>query len=255
MSRSCRPYKPPLALATLNAASIPSFIFWPSSLAGPVNGAEIPNRISLSVTPRTSLLTLLSCTSGFEIAVSAACCPWAREGGTCCACAVAAGGAAAIAETSALFAGASFALCRSDGLASCLVCESETRKLARSNSGFAKTTNNATTADSTATRAVWPTHPSNPSSRCAGGSGTGLGHRGVIGRFLSPSSNEGTVDVEVLTCRNCPALGVAGCSRDHLGAYFLSSGSVLSSPKVLMTNPLTRVSSDQIHLSFWLAAS
>jgi len=29
------------------------FIDWPSSLAGPVNGAEIPNRISLSVIPRT----------------------------------------------------------------------------------------------------------------------------------------------------------------------------------------------------------
>src|SRR5438552_14768277 len=28
-------------------------MFWPSSLAGPVNGAEIPNRISLSVIPRT----------------------------------------------------------------------------------------------------------------------------------------------------------------------------------------------------------
>jgi hypothetical protein len=32
---------------------MPSLMFWPSSLAGPLNGAEIPNRISLSVTPRT----------------------------------------------------------------------------------------------------------------------------------------------------------------------------------------------------------
>jgi hypothetical protein len=54
MSRSCRPCTPPLALATLNAASMPSFIFWPSSLAGPVKGAEIPKRISLAVTPRTA---------------------------------------------------------------------------------------------------------------------------------------------------------------------------------------------------------
>ncbi|HEY2414062.1 MAG TPA: hypothetical protein VGI40_17580 [Pirellulaceae bacterium] len=42
-------------------------------LAGPVNGAEIPNRISLSVTPRTVLLTLLSWPDGFEIGESAAC--------------------------------------------------------------------------------------------------------------------------------------------------------------------------------------
>jgi hypothetical protein len=42
---------------------------------GPVNGAEIPKPISLSVTPRTALLTLLSCPSGFEIGESAACCP------------------------------------------------------------------------------------------------------------------------------------------------------------------------------------
>src|ERR1039457_6041811 len=84
MSRSCRPCTPPLALATLNAASMPRFIFWPSSLAAPLNGAEIPNRISLSVTPRTGLLTLLgSCPSGREIG----------EGGACCACALAAGSA------------------------------------------------------------------------------------------------------------------------------------------------------------------
>src|SRR5450756_3239726 len=91
MSRSCRPCTPPLALATLNAASMPSFIFWPSSLAAPLNGAEIPNRISLSVTPRTGLLTLLgSCPSGFEIG----------EGGACCACALADGSATCLLYTS-----------------------------------------------------------------------------------------------------------------------------------------------------------
>src|ERR1039458_1427789 len=84
MSRSCRPSTPPLALATRNATSMPIFIFWPSSLAAPLNGAEIPNRISLSVTPRTGLLTLLgSCPSGREIG----------EGGACCACALADGSA------------------------------------------------------------------------------------------------------------------------------------------------------------------
>src|SRR5215831_3683106 len=31
---------------------MPIFICWPSSLAGPVNGAEMPKRISLSLTPR-----------------------------------------------------------------------------------------------------------------------------------------------------------------------------------------------------------
>jgi hypothetical protein len=43
---------PPLSLIRLNAVSIPTFIWLPSSLAEPVNGAEIPSRISLSVTPR-----------------------------------------------------------------------------------------------------------------------------------------------------------------------------------------------------------
>src|SRR5215471_4188393 len=100
---------------------MPRFIFWPSSLAAPVNGAEIPKRISLLVTPRKALLTLLSCPSGFEIGERAACCPCAGESGACCACAVADGaapGAAAIpaAGTTALFAGASFAVTELDGL-------------------------------------------------------------------------------------------------------------------------------------------
>src|ERR1700722_4338209 len=43
---------PPVSFARLNAVSMPSFIWLPSSLAAPVNGAEMPNRISLSVTPR-----------------------------------------------------------------------------------------------------------------------------------------------------------------------------------------------------------
>src|SRR6516164_2389227 len=79
MSRSCRPCTPPLALATLNAVSTPSFIFWPSSLAAPLNGAEIPNRISFSVTPRTA--TSLAFSSGtasrdcFTDAATDCCCP------------------------------------------------------------------------------------------------------------------------------------------------------------------------------------
>src|ERR1019366_8839127 len=149
VSRSCRRSPPPLALATRNAGSMPIFIFWPSSLAAPLNGAEIPNRISLSVTPRTGLLTLLgSCPSGCEIC----------EGGACWACALADGSATepvvivvaladgsatepvvilvALADGSAtepvaffvpgksgLFAGALFAVSRSDGLEACNVCE------------------------------------------------------------------------------------------------------------------------------------
>src|SRR5215510_6196636 len=53
MSLSWRPFTPPRAFAALNAASMPSRIFWPSSLAAPLNGAEIPKRISVSVIPRT----------------------------------------------------------------------------------------------------------------------------------------------------------------------------------------------------------
>src|SRR5476651_2132349 len=169
MSRSCRPCTPPLALATLNAASMPSFIFWPSSLAAPLNGAEIPNRISLSVTPRTGLLTLLgSCPSGCEIG----------EGGACWACALADGSATepvvivvaladgsatepilvALADgsatesaaifvpgTSGLFAGALFAVSRSDGLDACNVCESALS----CHSAFAKMAKNATSTINT----------------------------------------------------------------------------------------------------------
>jgi hypothetical protein len=153
-----------------------------------VNGAEIPKRISLSVTPRKVLLTLVSCPSGFDVGESAACCPCVDESGACCACAVADGaaaGAAAIpaAGTSALFAGASVAVSRSDGLEACLVCESELlRGLTPSNRGFPKRTNNVTTAATTATSAICPIGASNPSSRRAGGSGPGLGQKGVIRR-------------------------------------------------------------------------
>src|SRR5215468_1959770 len=42
---------PPASLMAPNAVSRPSFICRPSSLAGPLNGAAMPKRISLSVTP------------------------------------------------------------------------------------------------------------------------------------------------------------------------------------------------------------
>src|SRR5262245_58064772 len=65
MSWSCRPQTPPLALVALTAAIMPIFIFWPSSLVGPLSAAEIPNRISVSVTPRKRVLVLpASCWAG-----------------------------------------------------------------------------------------------------------------------------------------------------------------------------------------------
>src|SRR5258705_7703510 len=45
---------PPASLIAPNAVSTPSFICRPSSLAGPLNGAAMPKRISLSVTPLTA---------------------------------------------------------------------------------------------------------------------------------------------------------------------------------------------------------
>src|ERR1700704_171463 len=43
---------------TLNAVSTPSFIWRPSSLADPENGADMPKRISVSVTPRLTAVNL-----------------------------------------------------------------------------------------------------------------------------------------------------------------------------------------------------
>ena len=54
ISRSWRPLMPPASLIAPNAVSTPSFICRPSSLAGPLNGAAMPKRISLSVTPLTT---------------------------------------------------------------------------------------------------------------------------------------------------------------------------------------------------------
>ena len=164
---------------------MPCFICWPSSLAGPVNGAEIPNRISLSVMPRTALLTvptIVSSPNGLVVGESAACCPWA-EGGICCACAVADGaatGAAAIpaAGARAMFAGASFAVSRgSAGLEICMGRESDSSSPTRCNSGFPKTANNATTIANTATLTKRAINGSKPFSSRAGGSETGSGNK------------------------------------------------------------------------------
>src|SRR6516162_790588 len=49
---------PPASLARLNAVSRPSFIWLPSSFAAPVNGADMPKRTSVLVTPRTAAMPL-----------------------------------------------------------------------------------------------------------------------------------------------------------------------------------------------------
>ena len=49
-----RPLTPPVSLTRLKAVSMPSFIWRPSSRDAPENGATMPKRISLSVTPRTA---------------------------------------------------------------------------------------------------------------------------------------------------------------------------------------------------------
>ena len=89
---------------------------------------------------------------------SDACC--ACAGGACCALADgAAPGAAAIvvAGTSVLFAGALFAVSRSDGLAACDVCESAFSSApAPCHSGFAKMVNNATRAANVTTTTIRP---------------------------------------------------------------------------------------------------
>src|SRR6516162_2116177 len=231
MSRSWRPYTPPLALATLNAASMPIFIFWPSSLAGPVNGAEIPSRISLSLTPRMALPTLLSCSSGLGIGDNAACWPCTGEGA---ACAIAGGAAPAIAATPAAgtcsrFAGASFAV------ETCAGEESGSTIPARCNSGFPKMTNKATRAANTTTVPKRPSSPNNPSCRHAEGTATGSGLKDAICRSLYSSLDQGAVDG---ADRGRSASGVVGCWRAHLGAYFLSSESAPSSLGVLIYHPV-----------------
>src|SRR5262249_30273401 len=104
----------------LNAATMPRCIFWPSSLVGPLIAAEIPNRISLSVTPRKVLR------GAGEFGESAACCVCAGVGGTCCACALTDGSALepAGAGMSLLFACGLFGEIRSDRLEACGVRES-----------------------------------------------------------------------------------------------------------------------------------
>src|SRR6516164_6843642 len=49
---------PPPSLAAANAVSMPSLSWRPISLAGPENGAAMPKRISVSVTPCAVLCTL-----------------------------------------------------------------------------------------------------------------------------------------------------------------------------------------------------
>src|SRR6516165_12820940 len=76
------------------------------------------------------------------------------------------------------------------------------------------------TAANAATVTNRPISASNPSAHHAGGSGTGSGLKGIIRRSRCSSSDQGAIDVEVLTDRS--RSDVAGCSRAHLGAYLRS---------------------------------
>jgi hypothetical protein len=64
MIRSFRPPMPPASLTWLKAVSMPSFIWRPRSLTGPVKAAVMPNRISVSDTPRTALTGFPKLTAG-----------------------------------------------------------------------------------------------------------------------------------------------------------------------------------------------
>src|ERR1700738_1330447 len=76
-SLSIRPSTPPASLTRLKAVSMPSFIWRPSSFVGPENGAAIPKRISLAVTPR-AVEVGAGCGTGAVGAVAAA----AEDGAT-----------------------------------------------------------------------------------------------------------------------------------------------------------------------------
>src|SRR5208282_4724986 len=71
MSRRRRPFTPPASLIWLKAVSTPIFIWRPSSLDAPLKGAAIPNKISLSLTPRTALSGALVCAGGGAAAFTA----------------------------------------------------------------------------------------------------------------------------------------------------------------------------------------
>jgi len=68
---SIRPSTPPVSLIRLKAVSIPSFIWRPSSLEAPENGAAIPNRFLDRFTPRTGE-PAPTCATGAVGAVAAA---------------------------------------------------------------------------------------------------------------------------------------------------------------------------------------
>ena len=82
-----RPLTPPASLMRLKAVSMPSFIWRPSSRAEPEKGATIPNRISLSVTPRTFTLGVVAsgtegATAGAGVTAAVCCAAGGGGGGT-----------------------------------------------------------------------------------------------------------------------------------------------------------------------------
>ena len=232
----------------MNAASMPSRIFWPSSLFAPLNGADIPNRISLSEIPRTI-------TFGPEGSWPSGCAGVDRE--SCCppedACATVVGAVCATAAGCAA-AGAGWATGAGTGAAteadavrvgepvdlledalpavrrSVDLDDPNSRDVASTSAcapcdiGRAKMSTSATTAAKVTTSATRPIKAEGPSSRRwggGGGSGTGSGQDGkseaarlsVLGVL-----GAGTVGAEGTYGRSVEA---GGCSRNRLGANLL----------------------------------
>src|ERR1700687_3243536 len=128
-----------------------------------------------------ALLTLFCSPSGLD-GDRDVCCPCVS--GACCTCGLEDGPgpetvAGAVAGTSARFAGALFAVTRSDSLEeTCFVSESELSSgRIPSKRGLPNTTNKATRAANTPSSAIRLISARTPSPRRAGGSGIGSGHK------------------------------------------------------------------------------
>jgi len=179
---------------------MPSLMFCPSSLAAPLNGAERPKRISLSVTPRKKFFGAPdSGARGCAGAGSTACCicemdccgctGWTGRTG-CCAgayCCGSAIGTLPAAATAILFAGAGARSAEGEGCSGTTVVFAASRlvfgacpfpeyasnnPVANCDSGFAKMIKSATVAAKVTKSAMRPTNPPDPSSSRTGGSGT-----------------------------------------------------------------------------------
>src|SRR5262249_18649186 len=131
-----------------------------------------------------------------ELGKSDGCC----VNGACCTGATAGTAAIAVVGLSAPFAEISLTATRSADLEPWPVWESAlSRGATFSNSGFAKTTNNATAAANPATITARPIIAMRPSSCRSGGCGTGSGHKsGLALRTQRASGDDGAIDDEMI---------------------------------------------------------